>query len=212
MKPPLVYFCKLVVFPVVNIFIKKIEGRENIPQKNSFVVASNHINGRDHLFMVSLLKNRLEDLRFIGALDSLKILLFSGLLYYLSNTLIVNRKRPDRKNILKKAIKCLKEGRVIIIYPEGDTNSGPSLLKGKTGVAELAIRTKVPVVPVGMRVKGFFGREIRIGKPLYFLKEAKLLEEIENNKKEYNLLLRKTTDRIMKEISKLCNKPYPYEN
>jgi len=211
MKPPLVYLCKL-VFPFVDIFIKRIEGKENIPQESSFVVASNHINGRDHFFIARFLKNRLEDLRFIGALDSLKILLASGLLYYLSNTLIVNRKRPDRKNLLKKAIKCLKEGKVIIIYPEGDTNSGPSLLKGKTGVAELAIRTEVPVVPVGMRVKNFFRREIRIGKPLYFLKESKLLGEIENNKKEYNLLLRKTTDRIMREISKLCNKPYPYEN
>jgi hypothetical protein len=43
-----------------------------------------------------------------------------------------------------------------------------------------------------------------------FQLEAQILKTIENNKEKYNLLLRRVTDKIMKEISKLSQKPYNY--
>ncbi|MFQ6049547.1 MAG: lysophospholipid acyltransferase family protein, partial [Candidatus Paceibacterales bacterium] len=141
MKPFFAFFCKFTLFPISGFFTKKIEGRENIPAQNSFILASNHTNGLDHWFIGNLLRKRVEDLRFVGAMDNLKLLLLSGLLYYLSNTIIINRKEGNRKNTLEKMAECLKNNKIVVIYPEGDSNRKKELLRGKTGIAELVFKT-----------------------------------------------------------------------
>ena len=199
MKTIFAFFCKFLLFPITNFFTKEIKGKENIPLTNGFILVSNHTNGLDHWFIGNVLRERIRDVRFVGAMDNLKLFLQSGMLYYLSDTIIINRKKNNREQLLKKLSECLKNGEIIVIYPEGDSNPKKELLKGKTGAAELALRTGFPIVPVGMaRAKSFMKRIIKIGKPMYFSKEQG----------EYNLLLRKTTDKIMCEISNLCSKPY----
>ncbi|MCP6718574.1 MAG: 1-acyl-sn-glycerol-3-phosphate acyltransferase [Patescibacteria group bacterium] len=209
MKTALVYFCKFISSPFLeSFFIEKVEGRENIPKNNGFILAPNHINGKDHWFIASILKEKLKDMRFVGALDSFKTMLLSGLLYYFSNAITINRKKVDRKYILGKIIENLKQKKIIVLYPEGDSNDRKILLKGKTGIADLALATGAPVVPVGMQSsKTSYKRIIKIGKPLYYSKQ-----EIENKPENYNQVLRKITDQIMREISRLSQKPYNYDN
>jgi len=209
MKTALVYFCKFISSPFLeSFFIEKVEGRENIPENNGFILAPNHINGKDHWFIASILKEKLRDMRFVGALDSFKTMLLSGPLYYFSNAITINRKKVDRKCILGKLIKNLKQNKIIVLYPEGDSNNRKTLLKGKTGIADLALATGVPVVPVGIQSsKTSFKRIIKIGKPLYYSKQ-----EIENKSENYNQVLRKITDQIMREVSNLSQKPYHHDN
>lgn len=214
MKTVFVYFCNFISSPFLeSFFIEKVEGRENIPKSNSFILASNHINGKDHWFIANILKERLKDTRFVGALDSFKTMLLSGPLYYFSNAITINRKKVDRKHILGKLIKNLKQNKIIVLYPEGNSNNKPELLRGKTGIAELVFKTGVPVLPIGIqRVKNSIKRILRVGKPLYYSEEKKVAKNIENDKEKYSLLLRKVTDNIMEEISSLSGKPYPYGN
>jgi len=213
MKILFVYFCKLITIPLANFLTKKIEGRENILLNSSFIVASNHLNGLDYWFIGNALKKRVKDMRFVAALESFKIFLMSGLLYYVADVIVINRKKQGRKEIIKKIVKKLRSQDIIILFPEGDINDKKELLKGKTGVAELALKTGIPVIPFGIRKEeNYFKRVIKIGKPLYFLEERKLLRKIEDNQEEYNLLLRKVTDKIMIEISYLCGKPYNFVN
>jgi 1-acyl-sn-glycerol-3-phosphate acyltransferase len=49
------------------------------------------------------------------------------------------------------ARKLLEEGKVVITYPEGTTNTGyGQLLEGHTGPMRLAIQTKSPIIPIGI--------------------------------------------------------------
>lgn len=211
MKTIFVYFYKLIALPIADFFTKRIEGRENISPNSGFIIASNHLSGLDYWFIGNAFKKRAKDLRFIAALESFKIFLMSGLLYYVADVIIINRKKQRRKEIIKKIIKKLRSKDIVIIFPEGDINNKKELLKGKMGVAELALRDGIPVVPFGTKKeKKFLKRSVKIGKPLYFTEEGKLLKETENNQEKYDLLLRKVTDKIMIEISKLCAKPYNY--
>jgi len=214
MKTLFTYFCKYISSPFLEtFFLEKIEGKENIPKDNNFILAPNHINGKDHWFVILPLKGRLKNVRFIGAMDSLKTLFMSGLLYYLANTIKINRKNLNRKDFINRLSRNLKENKIIVIYPEGDSNKRKNLLKGKTGVAELALTTGVPVIPMGIKTAANpFKRIIKIGKPLYYLEERENMKLIKNNKDKYRLLLRSVTDKIMQEISKLSQKPYQYEN
>lgn len=213
MKTFFVYFCRLFTFPIARLFTKHIEGKGNIPQEDNFIIASNHINSLDYWFMGNALNERLEDLRFVGALDNFQTLLQSGLLYYSAETIAINRKKEGREGMLKKIVESLENKKSIVFFPEGDTNRKKWLLKGKTGIAEVALKTGVPVIPFGMRAaENSFKRIIEIGKPMYFPEEQKLLKQVENNQEKYYTLLRKVTDEIMEEISKLSQKPYYYDN
>lgn len=48
----------------------------------------------------------------------------------------------------RAALRRLKEGRILGIFPEGRFNPGPGLLPGNTGVAWLALQSRAPVYPV----------------------------------------------------------------
>lgn len=211
MKTVFVYFCRFFVFPIINLFTKRIEGKENIPQEESFILASNHLNSFDQWFIANSLKERFKSLRFLVAMDNLIIFLQSGLMYYMAEAIVINRKEVDRNKIIGKLIESLRNKEIIIFFPEGDTNRKKELLKGKTGVADLTLRAGVPVVPFGMRrSKNPLLRIIEIGKPLYFPEEQRLMKQIGDESEKYYPLLRKTTNQIMREISKLCQKPYNY--
>jgi len=207
MKPIFLFSLRYFFFPLTKIFVEKIEGEENIPKTNNFIIAPNHLNGRDHFFIGYTFKKNIRDIGFVGAMDKLKTFFQSGLLYYLGETIVINRKKESREKIIEKIQKEIKNNKIIVIYPEGDSNHKNRLLKGRTGIAEL-ITKNIGVLPVGLR-NGKRGRIISIGKLINFSQE---IEELEKTKKESQyLILRKITDKIMNRISSLSKKPYLYE-
>ena len=103
------------------------------------------------------------------------------------------------------------EGDLFGIYPEGTRSHDGTLYRGKTGVARLALETKVPVIPVAVvgtdvvappgKTFGKFTRPIvRFGKPLDFSR----YEGMENDR----YILRSITDEIMYEIMRLSGQEY----
>jgi len=125
-----------------------------------------------------------------------------GWFYWLAETIPINRKAEDKRRVLDKALEVLKKGGIIIIYPEGKRNRKKELFEGKTGVAELAVKSGAPVIPLGLIYKNNnpprLPVRINIGRPLYFRKS----ENCQN--------LREITDKIMREIAKLSEKTYGY--
>ena len=107
-----------------------------------------------------------------------------GLLYRRSGAIVVMRKsaRPRFLNALKpfyahaepsheRALKHLKAGRSVGIFPEGTVNRDPErLLRGRLGAARLSLEAGVPVVPGGIRLVSGEARrpryELILGAPL----------------------------------------------
>ena len=59
--------------------------------------------------------------------------------------------QPNTPLVVKySAFEILNKGELFGIYPEGTRSPDGRLYKGKTGVARLALRTGVPVIPVAM--------------------------------------------------------------
>ena len=62
----------------------------------------------------------------------------------------VNRDGNDVRALLD-CLKCLKNGEKISIYPEGTRNkTGEGMLPFRHGAAAMAIKAKVPIIPVMM--------------------------------------------------------------
>ncbi|MGB9847112.1 MAG: lysophospholipid acyltransferase family protein, partial [Desulfotomaculales bacterium] len=71
---------------------------------------------------------------------------------------------------VKRALQLLKEERVVGIFPEGTRSHSGELLPAHVGAAMLALRARVPVLPVALAgTRGVFGKvRVVIGKPLDF--------------------------------------------
>ncbi|MCX8111373.1 MAG: 1-acyl-sn-glycerol-3-phosphate acyltransferase [Syntrophorhabdaceae bacterium] len=67
----------------------------------------------------------------------------------------MDRKRPRRAvESLNRAAQYLKEGKNVLIFPEGTWGKGDRLLPFKRGGFNLAIKTHVPIVPVAIKGTG----------------------------------------------------------
>ena len=210
MKRSFVYFTRIFIFPFIKGHIKEIDGKENLPPEENFIIASNHQSHIDSWLIMYALNERLKKLHFLGAKEGISGFIKFSTLYYFTDTIAFDRKHVKREKVLRKLEDFLEKGRIVIIYPEGNSNAKAELLKGKTGVAELALKTGKPVIPIGIHSEEKGKNVITIGKPMYFLKEKELFGKTNKDSEDYHFILRKVTDQIMEEISKLSKKPYNF--
>ena len=90
----------------------------------------------------------------------------------------------------KFALKVLNDEQILVIFPEGTRNGMEKNGKAQNGTAFMALRTGVPVIPVGIQgtLKPFHKVTLNFGKPLDF-------SEYKTNKPDKELL-----DKVSKEI------------
>jgi len=188
------YFAKVIVRAIVKVIFRiKVKGLENIPKKGPVIICPNHISLLDPPVVGALLNRRIYFMAKEELFRNpfLKFLLGTGL-----GAFPVKRGTADLSAI-KTALNHLKKGRAVGIFPEGTRSKTGKLQKAEPGVAMLAIKSKAPVVPVGIKGRyGLFSRVIiNIGKPMTFEKyyDSKLSSQ----------QLAEIGEEIMKEIAKL---------
>jgi 1-acyl-sn-glycerol-3-phosphate acyltransferase len=204
---------KLTLIPLSRLWIKEINGMENIPVKGGFIISANHASYMDHFCLGNLIVPRLnKKLHFLAKKEHFDSW-FQRWWHKYGGAIPLDRKKGG-KAALKWAIKALKEGKIIGIYPEGTRTLTGKLQEAKTGVARLALAARVPVVPVGLignfeiLPKGKYIPKLKratvnVGKPMRFEKYYK--------KKVTGKILREITTKIMKGIARLSNKQYNFK-
>ncbi|MCX7965944.1 MAG: 1-acyl-sn-glycerol-3-phosphate acyltransferase, partial [Syntrophorhabdaceae bacterium] len=76
---------------------------------------------------------------------------FLGWALKTSRHIDMDRRNPKKAlKSLNRAIQHLREGRNIVLFPEGTWNKGDKLLPFKKGGFNLAIKEGVPIIPVGI--------------------------------------------------------------
>jgi 1-acyl-sn-glycerol-3-phosphate acyltransferase len=201
-------FRSIVTFPV-----KEVKGLENFPKDASFVIASNHTSFIDP-FVLSIITKHIKN-RKIYLISAMS--LFFDLManfFFMEWGGSIRLRKKAHGGFLKSALKQLRKGNIIGIFPEGFPNKKPDLRKGKTGVARLVLKGKVPIVPIGIKGTLYIWSRlkwlpiprkkviIKIGKPLYF-------NQYYGKKEDYSTL-RKVTTVIMKEIASLTGQKYSF--
>jgi len=206
MKP--YFLLRLITRSALKRAVKSITGLENIPSKGPFLIAANHIDFIDALFFT---------LPISGATNQKVCFISKTRNYYLlfpGSTIAID---PNDKNaILEKAKEKLNQGKIIAIFPEGARNSESVLLRGRTGLARLAIASGAPVLPVG--IQGLSGRSflhsiklLRCRKNAWEINIGPLMKfSIAPDRIENGELLGSITRQIMKEIARLSHKTYNF--
>lgn len=136
-------FAKTTVLSVLKpIYRFEVIGAENFPKDGGILLCSNHINALDPP-VVGILAPR--PVHFMAKAELFNIPLLKGILPGV-NAFPVKRGLSDR-DALRTAIKLLKGGEVVGLFPEGTRSKDGTLGKGFSGAGFFALRGEANVVP-----------------------------------------------------------------
>jgi 1-acyl-sn-glycerol-3-phosphate acyltransferase len=128
----------------------RYKGLENIPAKDAFpyILASNHQAYFDPAWIGSPIKQKMSFMAWGDAFDWRGV----GPMIRFLGAFPVELGGAKALASIKNALRTLKEGSVLVIFPEGERAFGDGkMLEFKEGVASIAIRAQVPILPVTIR-------------------------------------------------------------
>jgi len=136
------------------------DGLENIPDGGGFIVVSNHRSYWDPFFIgLSLMPRRLA---IMAKKELFKNKLVGRFVSHFG-AFPVDRGAGDM-GAVDYAVQAVKEGRVLVIFPEGTRSREPEMLRFKSGAAHIIAQAGVNVLPVAIDFKGRIhpGGKVRI--------------------------------------------------
>ncbi len=122
-----------------------IEGRENLPTSGPFILAPTHRSIIDTPVASGVYRRRM---RFMGADKWWSNRYFGKLLTALGG-FPVSRGSADRE-ALRRCISVIEGGEPLVLFPEGERKSGLVVQPLFEGAAYVAMKTGVPIIPVGI--------------------------------------------------------------
>lgn len=174
---------------LVQFFILPLYGRvtvvgvERVPRRGPLIVVSNHLNDADPGIIATRMPRRIV---FMTKVELFRIPVL-GTMLRLYGAFPVRRGEADL-SALRKSKEALRDGLALGLFPEG-TRSGERATLGKAwpGAALIALRGRVPILPVGitgsqhMGMPGMFLRvfhrydiTLKIGEPFFLEQPARI--------------------------------------
>jgi len=200
--------------PLRVIFRPWAEGLGNVPEEGPAILASNHLSFSDSFFLPLVVPKR--QIYFVGKSEyftgtGLKGRFNKAFFSSLGTVPIDRSGGTASEAALRIGMQILRRGDLFGIYPEGTRSPDGRLYRGRTGIARLALKTGVPVVPVAMvdtdkiqppgKIIPKVARVgVKIGKPLHFSRYQGMDED--------RFILRSVTDEIMYELMLLSGREY----
>jgi 1-acyl-sn-glycerol-3-phosphate acyltransferase len=130
-----------------------VHGAEKVPRKGALVVAANHSQYLDPVYVCMAIPRRVQ---WMGKKE-LFVYPFAAFFYFIG-TFPVDRQGDSRAG-LRTALNFLARGWTLGIFPEGTHRKGKDSRAAKSGTVLLAVRAGAPVVPVFIgRSPGLRGR------------------------------------------------------
>lgn len=121
----------------------QVSGQASIPQSGPLLVVSNHLSWYDPFLLAIIFPRRLWFYT--------KVEVFSwpiaGWLARITGQIPVQRGVADRV-ALERALASLREGKALVIFPEGTVERQEQMIAAHTGVAMLALRSGATLLPV----------------------------------------------------------------
>ena len=127
----------------------RIIGENNVPKKGPFIIAPNHQSFLDGPIVVSGLScNTLKNTYFYATEEHVK---HPVLKYMAKRNNVILMEKSNLKNSILKLSEVLKQGKNVIIFPEGSRTYDGDMVPFKKTFAILSKELNVPVVPVCIR-------------------------------------------------------------
>ena len=188
----------------------KIIDKDNVPKKGACIFIANHLHEIDPPLVLASIPRQTRPM----AKNELFQIPFIGWYFRAYGAFPVKRFSADSKTLLL-AKKIIKNGKPILMFPEGTRSKNGSLKKAYPGAAMLAMISECSIVPVAIigtktltkknMLKGFLTNKkpvltIKFGKPFYLSAD-----------KVDAKAAREGTDVMMKKLANILPKSYQGE-
>ncbi len=192
---------KIVLYPFYRLlFWYSVTGLENIPKTGGVIFSSNHISYLDPVLWIIVIRRRI---RFMAKQELFKNPLLGWFLRRM-DVFGVERGSGDMAAV-KTAIRVVRNGEILGLYPEGTRSKDGKPGRAKTGVALIAKAAKCDVVPAAVICRGklrpFKRIRLVVGKPVSY---QEIADRAPDNSRES---LRAAADYIMGQITTLWEQP-----
>lgn len=140
----------------------EVEGLDNIPKDRNGIIMSKHQSTWETFYLPIIFKDTA-----ILAKRELLWIPFFGWSFALSQPITIDRskKSSSMQQIIKQGTERLKEGRWILIFPEGTRVPAGVVGNYKLGGARLAAATGAPIIPVAHNAGRYWPRRSFIKRP-----------------------------------------------
>jgi len=143
------------------------EGREHIKRGKNYIFVSNH---RSYADPILIALTRFTRFRFMAKKELFEgNKAFAALIRWMG-AFPVERGSGDM-SVIETAVESIRDGKNLLIFPEGTRSKDGRIGKGKSGVALVAARAHADIIPVGINFEGnklhFRSKVIvRVGEPI----------------------------------------------
>jgi long-chain acyl-CoA synthetase len=144
---------RLIQVIALDRFDLHVSGIEKLPSNGAFIISSNHQSYLDPPILASVLPPKLFDKVFaVGTSE----IFGKGFMLRLARSLRIVVVDPDANLIpaMRAGAFGLRQGRPLILYPEGERSIDGTPKIFKKGAAILSIHMQVPIMPVA--IEGFY--------------------------------------------------------
>lgn len=146
-KAKLYWFFRYLIVTILRLLFRiKFAGRENLPKHEAAILAANHASAFDPVFIFGGTRRRITALGNARYFQSKHGWFFRAM----GQIPVAPGDGHSRDLALACAQNLLKQGQLVGIFPEGNRSRDGKLYRGHTGVAQLAISTGVPIIPIGV--------------------------------------------------------------
>ena len=175
----------------------EIIGLDNIPQTGAVILTCNHVSNFDPPLVGGFVGLRRDPIYIIKK-ELLSVPLIGAMLKSFGFIAIDRYRKGGDLHSLKQALKVIKSGKALFIFPEGTRSKTGKPIKPKAGVGFLLWHCQAPVIPIRVfnTEKLPFTRNLKvvIGKPFMLEKQ-----EGKQTKEQFQYF----ADKVMQEIIKL---------
>ena len=200
-----------VIVHIFSTFYFRLEatGLEHIPREGGCLIVANHASFLDPLIVCAYVP------RVIHYLTYAYFYYHPAIHWACKRVHCIPIKREGNDvSALKNALRLLRDGEMVGIFPEGARSKDGALMQGEPGVALMALKAGVPIVPVGISgafqalPKGaIFPKPVKIrltvGQPF------RLEEHVRPEKKMTEETQRRAVNVIMTNIAAVCGQSVP---
>ena len=147
------FVSRLINVIALDKFDLKVSGAEKLPKSGPYILSSNHQSYLDPLVLASILPA--DVFRRTFAVGTSEIF-GKGFMRHLARSIKVVVLDPDANLVpaMRSGAFGLRNGLVLILYPEGERSIDGTPRTFKKGAAILSIHLQVPIVPIA--IEGFY--------------------------------------------------------
>jgi 1-acyl-sn-glycerol-3-phosphate acyltransferase len=154
-------------YPVSWLGRRVSKGAEHIPREGGALLVMNHVSHMDPAVDAVFVHRNKRVPRFLGK-DTLATTPIFGKIFVGAGSIPVYRGSSSAGDSLRAARQALKDGKIVVIYPEGTITKDPKgwPKRSFTGVARLALETDAPIIPIARwgtnEILDFYAKKLRV--------------------------------------------------